>query len=164
MTIEYINPFVESVTGFFDTMLKCRVRRGELTRSGPTASAETTAIIGLSGPIRGTVAIILPRATATGMVKRLLGTDEAEAEETISDGVAEIVNILAGAAKSKLPNNDGLIELSLPTVIRGADYTVEYPSDSVRLDMPFTSDLGPFTLRLTLQLRQKSLKKEESPQ
>jgi chemotaxis protein CheX len=84
------------------------------------------------------------------MVGRMLGSEIRVVDDTIKDGVAELVNIVAGGAKSKLnADHSTPIDLSLPTVVRGNSYTVDYPSQSVWLDIPFTSDLGPFNLRVT---------------
>ena len=71
-------------------------------------------------------------------------------DATVSDAVAEMVNIVAGRAKSKFQTLSGdPINLSLPTVVRGNSYKVDYPSKSVWLDVPFESELGPFNLRVT---------------
>ena len=115
------------------------------------------AIIGLSGLARGTVALSFPVHTALAIVNALLGTQAADrirtVDDTVSDAIAETVNIVAGGAKAKFKIGDGPpIELSLPTVIRGGDFKVDYPSGSVWLEVPFDSDLGPFTMRLTSEL------------
>ena len=152
MKIEYINPFIESVYDLFTTMLSASISRGDVgvtkDLSDPTA---ITALIGMSGPARGMVSLSFPGATALKMVNRLLGTTSKVMDDSVSDAVAEIVNIVAGGAKAKFPLEDGAppIDLSIPTVVRGRNYNVDYPSDAVWLEVPFTSDLGPFCLRVT---------------
>lgn len=154
MRVEFINPFIESVCDLFSTMLTCEAKRGvvNVSKSGPFGG-EIAAIIGLSGPARGTVALSFPKRTALLMVNRLLGTTTTELDESVMDAVAEFVNIVAGGAKAKLNGDTGTppITLSLPTVIRGKEYSVEAPSWSVWLDVPFTSDLGPFNLRVSFE-------------
>jgi CheY-specific phosphatase CheX len=62
------------------------------------------------------------------------------------------VNIVAGSAKAKLnAGNDHPLDLSLPTVVHGENYNVQYPSKSVWLEVPFKSDLGEFNLRVTFE-------------
>ena len=153
MKVEYINPFIESVHDLFSTMLNAEIERGEIGVTSASGNPrDIMALIGLSGPARGTVALSFPTNTALAMVGRILGTEPRVVDDTISDGVAEIVNIVAGAAKAKLTKGGGtVIDLSLPTVVRGNDYNVDYPTQSVWLEVPFKSGLGPFSLRVTFE-------------
>jgi len=153
MKVEYINPFIESVYGLFSTMMESEVQRGEIgVSAGASNPRDMVAIIGLSGPARGTVALSFPSGTALRMVSRLLGSETRVVDESVSDGVAEIVSIVAGNAKARLTQDGGTpIDLSLPAVLRGNDFSVQYPSQSVWLEVPFTSDLGPFCLRVTFE-------------
>jgi chemotaxis protein CheX len=154
MKAQYINPFIESVHDLFNTMLGCEARRGDisLARSFSTGH-EVIALIGLSGIVRGTVALAFPARTALHMVNRLLGVETIGVNDEVLDAVAELVNIVAGGAKAKLNGEADTppISLSLPTVVQGKDYTVESPSYAKWLDVPFTSELGPFTLRVIFE-------------
>ena len=78
MRVEYINPFLESIQETFSTMLGFAPLRGEvgLSKSGAMAH-EITAVIGLTGPVRGTVALSFPTQTARALVERLTGQAEA---------------------------------------------------------------------------------------
>lgn len=156
MKIEYINPFIESVFGLFTTMLDCPIERGQLAVASKTwDTGDVTAIIGLSGPARGTVALSFPRSTAVAMVSRLLQIDEGEAGDSITDGVAELVNIVAGSAKAKfsIGSGDSVISLGLPTVVQGREYSLGYPPQATWLDVPFESALGSFSMRVTFDLQ-----------
>jgi chemotaxis protein CheX len=148
---EYVNPFLESVYVLFSTMLGSKARRGapNLT-DGSKRPKEVMALIGLSGPVRGTVALSFPNETSLKMAGKLLMTEITELDETVSDTIAELVNIVAGNAKAKLSEQVGTtLQLTLPTVIRGDEYRVYSPSRALWLEVPFQSDLGPFTLRVT---------------
>jgi chemotaxis protein CheX len=151
MKVEYINPFVECVYDLFSTMLRASVKRGVPgVAKGSSNPREIMALIGLSGPARGAVALAFPTGTALAMVSRLLGTDLTVMDGTVTDGIAELVNIVAGCSKAKLAKADARpIDLSLPTVVRGNSYSIDYPSQAVWLEVPFTSELGPFSLRVT---------------
>jgi chemotaxis protein CheX len=156
MKTEWINPFVESVYSLCGTMLSCGVQRGQLglANADTVAGGDITALIGLSGMARGMVALSFPLQTARAMVGRLLSLSQAELDESVSDGVAELVNIVAGSAKAKFSNGNGpeIINLGLPTVIHAGSQVIRYPSQSSWLDVPFSSDLGPFSLRITFEL------------
>jgi chemotaxis protein CheX len=156
MKIEWINPFVESVYSLCTTMLSCTVERGQLgvANKKATPGGDITGLIGLSGPVRGMVALSFPNGTARAMVGRLLSLGEEEIDESVGDGVAELVNIIAGSAKARFSNGNGtdIISLGLPTVVHGGSEMVEGPSHSTWLDVPFASELGPFSLRVTFEM------------
>lgn len=153
MKVEYINPFIESVYELFSKMLSSKATRGDIGLCrGEGNPRDIMALIGLSGPARGTVALAFPTPTALAMASRLVGMDIRVMDETVSDAVAELVNIVAGSAKAKFNGKGGTpIDLSLPTVVRGNSYSIDYPSTAVWLEVAFSSDLGPFNLRVTFE-------------
>lgn len=158
MNVEYINPFVESVYDLFKTMIGIEVERGALglLKDGDSAARDVTGLIGMSGRVRGTVAIAFPSKTAIAIVNRLLSLEETEVGDMVKDGVAELVNIVAGNAKAKLANeNLPPIDLGLPIVVQGQNYTVDYPSGTRWLEVPFNSELGAMMLRVTLKEYEK---------
>lgn len=154
MQVEYINPFIESVHELFSTMLSAKVQRSKLEVSRGTANPrELMALIGFSGPARGMVALAFPVGTALNIVNKLLGTTSRVVDDTVSDAIAEVVNIVAGSAKARINKDDGpVIELSLPTIVHGTNYCVDYPSKSTWLDVSFESDLGEFSMRVTFEM------------
>lgn len=154
MKVEYINPFIESTYDLFGTMLNSKAVRGDVGLVKDVENPrDIMALIGLSGMARGMVALAFPVATALNMVNHLLGTDIRAMDDTVSDAIAEMVNIVAGGAKAKLnTGTEKPIDLSLPTVVRGKHFNVDYPTGSVWLEVPFDSDLGSFTLRVTFEM------------
>jgi chemotaxis protein CheX len=153
MELKYINPFIESVYDLFASMLSAKVERENptLVQSMET-HREIVAMIGLSGPVRGNVAMLFPQETALAIVSRFIGEPVASVDDSVIDAVAELVNIVAGGAKSRLSDGETPIKLSLPNVIRGKGCTVHYPTTSVWLDVPFESELGAFNLRLSFKI------------
>lgn len=154
MKIEYINPFIESVHTLFSTMLNAKATRGtpEISKQAGHPG-DITGLIGLSGPVRGTVAVSFPDKTALAAASRLLGSEVTTMDDSVADVIAEMVNIIAGSAKARF-KTDSLqpIDLSLPTVVHGSNYAVQYPSGSMWLEVPFESDLGPFNMRVTFEV------------
>lgn len=154
MKVEFINPFIDSVHSLFDAMLGCEIERGQITMANKLHPTSITAIIGLGGTARGTVALSFPVKTALAMVERLLGVETKIVDETVIDGMAEMVNIVAGGAKAKFSELAGSpIGLSLPTVVRGDSYIVEHPSGSKWIEVPFSSELGEFVMRVTFEMQ-----------
>lgn len=153
MQAELINPFIESVQEIFRTMLTSKAKRGKISVSRDSKGpGEVLALIGISGESKGTVAVSFPTDTALQVVGRITGIKFEGVNETVIDGVAEIVNIIAGGAKAKLTmNGKRPMELGLPSVVTGKDFQVDYPKKSIWLEVPFDSDLGSFLMRVTFE-------------
>lgn len=153
MKVVYINPFIKAVNAVFKKMLNCEVERGEVGLSlGDIDIRHFTALIGLSGAIQGNVALSFPVASALNITSRILGIETKVVDETVTDSLGEMVNMVAGAAKAQLAaEKDSPTDLTLPLVIRGSDYNLMHPSQAMWLEVNFTSELGPFFLRVTLE-------------
>lgn len=150
MKAENINPFIESITEVFDNMLEAKVKMG---KPGHSVSSKGTpdiiGIIGLSGTAQGIVALTLPVKTALSVISRMVGMEFKTVDSSIIDGVGELINIIVGNAKSKYKGHR--ITISLPTVVRGSIHQVGKLENTVFLTVPFESELGNFSLMITLR-------------
>jgi chemotaxis protein CheX len=153
MKVEYINPFIESVDEMFTMMLSSSATRGDIgvSKEVDTNPREIMALIGLSGHAKGMVSMAFPLSTALHMVNQLLGTETKSFDDSVADAVAEMVNIVAGGAKAKFKLEEGQtpLKLSLPTVVRGKSYDIQYPKNTVWIAVPFESEFGPFQMQVT---------------
>ena len=152
MDVRYINPFLQAVYTVFETMLQTSPTRRTLSLAGGRVkSAGPVALIGMSGPAQGVVALYFPTQTVLTLVNRWLGLELTEVDATVTDAMAELVNMIAGQAKVAISAEMPVpIDLGLPTVIRGSDFDVGYPGAAPWIEMTFDSDMGPFTLRVTV--------------
>ncbi len=149
MDVSYINPFIEAVGSVFATMLNVQPRRTGLKVSdGQARGPLLTSLVGLSGRVSGVVALRFPPQTALNLAGRMLGSQMTELNEEVTDAISELVNMVAGSAKAKF-NHDPPLQLGLPTVVEGTGYKLRYPSKSVWLEVPFSSDAGDFTMEVT---------------
>jgi chemotaxis protein CheX len=153
MQAELINPFIESVQEIFSTMLSSNATRGQISVSRDSKGpGELLALIGISGESKGTVTVSFPTDTALQIVGQMAGMEFEAVDETVVDGVAELINMIAGGAKAKLRTNGKKpMDLGLPSVVTGKDYHVDYPKKSIWLEVPFESDLGSFLMRVTFE-------------
>lgn len=151
MDVKFINPFIESVGELFSTMLNCEAKIDKVQKSDPVVNhQELIGLIGLSGPIRGTVALIFPVTTAMAVVERFTTLPVTDIDGNVTDAISELVNIVAGGAKAKLSEGNGQLTLSIPNVIRGQGSTVLAPSWATWVEVAFDCELGSFHLRVTL--------------
>lgn len=147
--VSYINPFIEAVDTVFSTMLNVKPRRNGLKVSDGRASGSVlTSLVGLSGQVSGVVALRFPPQTALKLAGRMLGTEMGDVSDEVTDAISELVNMVAGSAKARF-NHDPPLELGLPTVVEGTGYKLKYPTKSVWLEVPFSSDAGDFTMEVT---------------
>jgi len=82
---------------------------------------DITAMIGLAGSLCGVISVRCGSDTARLIAAKMLGIPVSEANLSMRDAIAEIVNMIAGNFKSKLSGSNHCM-LSIPTVITGADY------------------------------------------
>jgi chemotaxis protein CheX len=147
--VSYVNPFVEAVDAVFQTMLHVHPKRNAVKISSQERRGERlTSLIGISGRMSGCVALCFPPETALRLSGRMLGSEITQVNDEVIDAISELVNMVAGSAKAKF-NADPPLELGLPTVVEGSGYRVKYPSKSVWLEVPFSSDAGDFSMEVT---------------
>ncbi|MGA9526979.1 MAG: chemotaxis protein CheX [Terriglobales bacterium] len=126
-------PILElAVEEVFEIMLGSRVKPIAKDEHGPTA--EFTAMVGLAGALCGILTFCCDRTTARELAKCMLGPEIADSEDQISDALGEICNMIAGNFKNKLAGADGRCMLSVPTVIKGEEYTFYSLADGDHLD------------------------------
>ena len=148
MNPEYVNPFIEATCEVFQLMLGCDCTRGQLRVAGrPNEQEGRTAIIGITGTLRGAVAVTFSDETASRVTAKLAQTDEV-GEEALVDALGEIVNMIAGCAKAKIKGHN--LDIGLPTVIRGDPFSLDHPKDCATVVVPFKGEVGDFSINITL--------------
>lgn len=153
MKVELVNPFIESAQEIFKTMLGTQAKRGKVGLSNKQDDlGDLIALVGISGRATGSVAFSVSTSTAFGIIGKLTGETHKRVTDDVIDGIAEMTNMIAGGAKAKMHiEGEAPMDLSLPTVISGNNYSVKYPTKSIWLEVPFESDLGPFMIRIAFE-------------
>lgn len=147
MKVEHINPFLTAVANTFEMMLSTEARRGELALGDPKVRTHPiSAIIGLSGNASGTVVINLSEQVALAAASAMHMTEFTEVDNDVLDAVGELVNMVAGQAKTDLAEYD--LKMGLPNVVTGKGHEVRFPSATPPLCVPFETDHGPLRLEV----------------
>ena len=150
MRAEHINPFIRSVIDTFDTMVSCKMHRGEIMLK-PRCHREhpISGVIGMSGGAAGTVVINLSKEVALKAASTMLMDDIKEINDDVIDAVGELANMVAGQAKAELAEFD--LSISLPNVVTGERHGICFPSSAQPITVPFSSDFGPLELVVGLE-------------
>lgn len=119
--VNAINPFITCLINVFKTMVFTDIKRTSLTlKKDDSVFGEVSAFIGLAGLGSGTVVVSFPRDLARSLVARMLHCQEDSLDkQDIKDGIGEIVNMVAGSAKSAFSDTIYKFNISLPIVIEG---------------------------------------------
>lgn len=112
--------------------------------------ATVTSMVGLAGSYTGIVSVHCPVALATKITSNMLGIEVTEMCDDVNDAMGEIANMLGGDMKHLLSKGGMDIHLSIPTVIFGAEYTLDFVSDKQSLAIPFFCDNERFLVSVKL--------------
>ena len=153
MNVEIINPFLESVTNVLSTMAMLESTPGKPSlKQDDIAKGDVSGIIGMSGGnVTGSMAISFPKKVAFEIVKRMLGDDISEVNETVTDLVGEMTNMVAGGAKNQLMENGYDIGMATPVVVAGEGHEITHQAAGKRILLPFTTDVGEFYVEVCLE-------------
>lgn len=108
-------------------------------------------MVGLAGTYTGILAIHCPQAFAMRIASNMLGMDIEEVGEDVNDALGEIANMLGGYVKLVLSKGGMDINLSIPTIISGEEYSINAMSESDCVIVPFTHEGERFLVSLKLR-------------
>lgn len=150
MKAKFINPFIDASLNLFKKYMGINVSAGKpFVLQNPNDLMGVSAIIGLAGDTIGALVLSFTRETAIEMVSRFEGKPYIALGAEILDGVGEMVNIIAGNAKKDL--EDYKISISLPGVITGNDYHINWPQGVPVICIPYESEVGRFSINVSLK-------------
>jgi len=137
MTVElqdYVEPFVEVTVNTFKEFVGTDVspRHPHFLDPEKGFDWDISAVIGLSGFVKGAVIISMKSELAFKLTGLLTGDTHSEMDADVVDAIGEINNIIAGNIKPKVPNGDKIV-ISIPTIIKGKEHSIAWPSKQTRI-------------------------------
>jgi chemotaxis protein CheX len=149
MNVEFINPFLASITNILATMATLPVVRGkaQVTRSD-TPPADVTGVINMrSARTSGTLIISFPQTVILDIAFRMLGEKFESVDADVIDLVGEITNMVCGQAKQLLDEKGFNFDMARPTVFAGAR-PIELIAALPAIVVPFACDKGEFYVEI----------------
>ncbi len=112
---------------------------------------DITGVLGFSGGRKGSLLVSFPENIAFRVVGGMLGIEFTEIDADVRDGVSELVNMVAGGAKTKLQAKGIDFALSIPNTVIGKDHQIAAGASTNRTRVEFDSELGSFFIEVYLK-------------
>jgi chemotaxis protein CheX len=140
MNVEFINPFLEAVVNVLKTMAFIDPTPGKpfLKKKSEPSQGDITGIVGMTGPVKGSLAVSFSESAILQVVSTMFGEDFTELNGEIQDAVGELSNMISGDARRMLAEKGYAFEASIPTVITGKNHRISHTVVGPSLVMPFT--------------------------
>jgi len=149
--VKFMNPFVEAAADVLEKEVSAKVERGTLSlQKSSLTSDQITVLLSLVGQVQGVVLYGLSKSTALNLVSRMMGQEFAEFDNLAQSGIAELGNVITGAATVKLSKEGFDAEISPPTLVQGEGIqisTLDFPRVVVQLK----TEMGDITVHLALR-------------
>lgn len=152
MDVEYISPFISSVSDMFSSMLFTSAHNGDMVyETNGFITDALNASVELTGSISGIVGMTLPAKTGIQLINTLLAMELTEVDEMVLDGISEMLNIVAGGAKANLPTSqEQPIRLGIPISFQNDSGAVPTVKEWTRI--PFNGEWGSFNLWISFEI------------
>ncbi len=153
MDVRFINPFLEGTVSVIKTMAFLDPIPGKpFLKKDNLARGDISGIIGMTGKVKGSLALSFSEACILKVVSNMLGEEINSINGEIKDAVGEITNMVSGAARKKLEAIGFVITAAIPTVVSGKDHSIVHvlggPSIIIPFDIP---ECGPFVVDVCLK-------------
>ena len=153
MDVKYLNPFLEAVPHILEQFGLKDVARVKLEKKETMhINMDITAVIGLTGKVRGNIAYSLSQKTATNIISTMLGTPVMELDELGRSGIGELANMFTGRAATLLSQAGVACELTPPSIIVGQDLSFVI-SSARTITVHFDTPAGRVEVNMGLEIQ-----------
>jgi chemotaxis protein CheX len=146
-----------AVCDVFKTMLRRTAKLDQMRIAGgpddcpPSLREENLSVkpqvvgtVGFLGDINGLIYLYFEDSFAKACTGHMLGMSPAEVteagDEVINDAIGEITNMTVGSFKNGLSDQGYPCKLTIPSILRGSNFSIEPISDSLRFIYAFDTD------------------------
>jgi len=137
----YIQAFVNGSKEVFRDLCNTEIKAGRaffVTKYEFEKSWDVSGIIGLSGEVKGVVAISFKESTALKLAKNLTGIEYIFIDNNVTDVIGEIANIITGNVKN-IFEKKYRVKISIPSIFKGNSHAVIWSTTNTRIiSIPFS--------------------------
>jgi chemotaxis protein CheX len=149
---EFVNPFLQAAYSVLRAELRMSdFGKGEITlQASSYTSEEVTVLVGVVGELQGVVLYSMSERTAKNMTSTMLGVIVPVFDRTVESAIAELGNVITGAASQELEKAGFACRLTPPMVISGRGAIISTVSIQ-RLVVPVLTSLGAMEINVALR-------------
>ena len=142
MQVAFINPFLEAGVNVLKTMAFTDPKPGKpfVKKAGEPSLGDISGIVGLTGPVQGSLAISFSTAAILHIVSSMFGEPVIEIDADVKDAVGELSNMICGDARRMLEQHGHSFAASIPTVVVGHKHEILHTVPGPSIIIPFTFD------------------------
>jgi len=148
---EIAKPFVKATQEILSIMAGLEATCGApYVKQGTTATGDVSAIVGVTGDMRGSIAVSFSKEAAKALTEGMLGDAIEDIEQDTQDAVGEMTNMVSGHARAGLAEIGITVQGSTPTVIMGDRHQIRHISESPVVAIPFSTQYGAFVVEFCM--------------
>ena len=140
MNVEFINPFLEAGINVLKTMAFVDTKPGKpfLKQAEEPSLGDISGIIGLTGPVKGSLAISFSEAAILYIVSNMFSETFIRIDAEIKDAVGELSNMICGDARRILGEKGYVFAAAIPTVVVGERHEILHAVPGPSIVIPFS--------------------------
>jgi chemotaxis protein CheX len=151
MRVQLVNCYVAAAIDVLAKETSGSVTRGGLAlQQNPYTTEDVTAMVGVSGDLAGSLYVSMTEATALALVSRMLGQPTEEFGELAQSGIAELANVIGGAASIALADAGHTTTITPPLLLVGAGGRLS-SVEIQRLVVPLVTTCGVINVHVALR-------------
>ena len=153
MNIEFINPFINSISNVIVTMATLEVTPGTAkSKTDDHAYGDVSGIIGMiSDTLKGSMALSFTEPAILEITSRMLGEKVTSIDEMVADCVGEITNMVTGGAKTILAETGHYFDMATPVIVTGKGHDITHRFKGAKVIIPFTIPAGEFFVEICFE-------------
>lgn len=149
MDVRVINPFLSAAVHVLQTMANIEAMPGKpFLKKDKHALGDVSAIIGITGAARGSMALTFTESCIKAVVSKLLGIAVTGINDEVKDAVGELTNMICGGARGRLGEEGISLQAGIPTIVTGKDHSIRHINDGPHLAVPFDTPHGGFVVEV----------------
>jgi len=149
MDVKLINPFLVAAMHVLKTMAQVDAKPGRpFLKKDDLAIGDVSAIIGITGAAKGSMALIFTEQCIKDIASNLLGEPFTELNHEVRDAVGELTNMICGDARRRLAEDGFILQAGIPTIVGGKGHTITHIASGPCLAVPFTTSQGSFMVEV----------------
>lgn len=123
-----------AVSEVFSKMLKTEVRAVPVDSEAMSAEAHIASAVGFIGDMTGVVYIYASSTYANQMTAAMLEMPDSDVQgdEMVNDAMGELANMIVGNLKAALVEKGMSCVLTIPSIVRGSNISIEAVSSATR--------------------------------